>query len=113
MLNPFRSGSVTGTTTATNTAVVNIDTRGCGYQGKTLFLIKNTGATNTIYYQINGYLADPSGTVGIPVAIKAQTSIGTSTLVTSTDTAQPYASVQVLVQNNAGASTYQIDWCTY
>ena len=113
MLMPFKSNIVKGTTAAAYAKAVIVDTRGCGYQGKTLFLIKNTGATNTIYYQINGYLADPSGTVGIPVAIKAQTSIGTSTLVTSTDTAQPYASVQVLVQNNAGASTYQIDWCTY
>jgi len=116
------SGTITGTTTATNTAVVSIDTRGTAL-GKAVIIINNTGGTNTMYYQINGYPADMSGgtgnggttaTAGQYQAFKAQTSIATSTAVTSTsDVTNPVACLQILVQNNSGATTYQIDYIAY
>ena len=106
---------VTGTTTATNTAVVTIDTRGCGPQGKLLILISNLSGSDTMYYQINGYPSDESrgSNGGLYVGVKAQTSIAASTQVISTDVDKNYAAVVILVQNNSGACNYQIDYSTY
>ena len=70
------TNSATGTTTATAVAAVTLDTRGLGTQGKTVFVINNTHASNTMYYQINGYV-HPNSTYYVPV--KAQTSIAAST----------------------------------
>ena len=104
---------VTATTTATNTAVINIDTRGTS-QGKAYIMIKNLSGSNTMYYQITGYPADKTGTNGQSVAFKSQTSIATSgTATSSTDVTIPCALLQVLVQNNSGACACQIDVIAY
>lgn len=107
------SGLVTGTTTASYVEALHIDTRGCGYQGKTHFILKNTGS-NSMFYKINAYLGDPSGTIGTAVAITAETSIAAGATVNdATSIAANYAAVIIYVENNAGVTTYSLEWCTF
>ena len=115
MLMPFKSNIVNGTTTASYAVATTIDTRGCGYQGKTIIQITNLSGTNTMYYKIDGYLADASagGQGGVAVHPATQTSIATSTTTTDTSVTQPYAAVVISVENNSGACAYQIQYITY
>lgn len=107
------SGLKSGTTTAAYVVAAKIDTRGCGYQGKTHFILRNTGATNSMYYKITGYLGDASGEIGTAIALKAETSIAAAGSVDDvTYIATPYAAVVFEVKNNAGATTYSLEWCT-
>ena len=107
----FVSGTVQGTTTATAVTVANIDTRGTMPTGKLTLAIKNLHASNTMYYQINGYLFDVNGVAGLPVVLKAQTSVGAATQIADTSSVTiPYACVQIQVLNNTGACPFEIDW---
>jgi hypothetical protein len=103
----FDSGSKTGTTTGSYVAVLTIDTRGCGPQGKLLISLKNTHGSNTMYYKIDGYPGDPKVTTGLSIAVKAETQVN------STDVDKNYAAVVLSVKSNSGACTYQADWTTY
>lgn len=104
------SGIKTGTTTAGYVVAATLDTRGCGYQGKTHFILTNTGATNSMYYKITGYLGSTSGTA---IALRAETSIAAAGSVDDvTFIVTPYAAVVFEVKNNAGATTYSLEWCT-
>jgi len=107
------SGTVSGTTTSTvtYTEIARFDTRGCGWQGKTVVFIRNTGASNTLHYKIDGYIAN---TNGVAQALRSETSVGTST--TTTDTTAiiyPYGVVYISVKGNSGNTTYSVDWTTY
>ena len=113
MLIPFKSGTTSGTTTATNVNAVVVNTQGCGPQGKLVALIQNQSGSNTMYYTILGYPFDSGASAGQAVTIKAQTSIAANTTVTSTDVDKNYAAVVIQVQNSSGACAYQIDWETY
>ena len=112
-----KSGSFTYTTTGTATAALTVDTRGCGPQGKMLIMISN-GSGGSCNYQINGYPSDStagtgSAATGQYVAIKAQTPIAQSTVVTSTDVDKNYAAVVLLLSQNSGSSVVTVDWMTY
>lgn len=114
MLLPFKSGIKNGTTTSGYVEAIRVDIRGCGQQGKMVIQIHNLSSTATMYYKIDGYLADADGTLGgVAIALKAETSIGTSTTVTSTDVDHVYAAVVVSVKQNSGAGLYQIQFSTY
>jgi hypothetical protein len=105
-----KSGTVTGTTTAAYVEALRIEGYG-GVQGKTIFNIRNSGATNTIYYKIDAYLtSNPNCLV---TNVTSQTSIAVSTTIQNTTIVIPYAVIVVSVVNNSGASTYQIDWINY
>ena len=97
-------GSETGTTTGSYVAALDVETaqhRSC------TFLVANTGVTNTIYYKIWVY-AKYGGTNYVEYV--GETSIGTSTVVEVNVTETAYAEVVIYVKNNAGASTYGIDY---
>jgi hypothetical protein len=114
MLDPHKSGKATGTTTAAYVEAVRVDTRGCGPQGKFLAIIRNTHATLTMKYKIDGYPFDVDGTrSGLAVAIKAETEIAAATSVTQTDVDKNYAAVVISVIDSSGHATFQIDWTTY
>jgi hypothetical protein len=114
MLGPFKSNKKTGTTTAAYVEAVRVDTRGCGPQGKFIAIIRNTHATLTMKYKIDGYPNDSDGDQGgLAVAIKAETSIAAATSVTQTDVDKNYAAVVISVIDDSGHATYQIDWSTY
>ncbi len=113
-----RFGTKTGTTTASYVEALRVDLRGFGTQGKFIAFLKNTGATNTMYYKVDLYLhgsSDSAETDGQLTKVgKAQTSIATSTQIEITTTEVPYNCIVVIsVVNNAGATTYQLDWTTY
>jgi hypothetical protein len=112
-----QSGMLTGTTTASYVKVLTIDTRGSGIIGKTRFLLKNTGSSNSIYYKIDGYLSDPTASVGNAIALKAETSIAASgsvdESVTPVAVVLPWAAVVFSLKNNAGASTWSLEWQSY
>jgi hypothetical protein len=109
-----KSGLKIGTTTAAYVEALRVDTRGCGQQGKTIIQITNKHAVNTMYYKIDGYLADPDGTLGgVARAIKAETNIAGATTVVNTDVAQVYAAVVVSVVKNSDVGAYQLEYCTY
>jgi len=104
------SGIKTGTTAAGYVVAATLDTRGCGYQGKTHFILTNTGATNSMYYKIIGYLGSESGTA---IELRAESSIAAAGSVDDvTYIVTPYAAVLFYVKNNAGATTYSLEWCT-
>ena len=115
MLMPFKSNIVNGTTAAAYAKAVIVDTRGFGYQGKLIVQITNVDLAQTMYYKIDGYLADDTagGQGGVPIAIKAETSLGANTTVVNTDVSQVYAAVVISVKQNSGAGAYQIQFCTY
>lgn len=107
------SGTTSGTTTSTSayTEIARFDTRGCGWQGKTVVFIRNTGAAQTLHYKIDGYIAN---TTGIAQALRAETSVATTT--TTTDTTAivyPYGVVIISVKGNSGNTTYTVEWTTY
>jgi hypothetical protein len=106
------SNSVTGTTAAAYVAAVTIYPLGKGTQGKVLFIINNTHASYTMYYKIDGY-ASRNSSYSVP--IKAETSIGTTTQVVSTDTDKAYDMVVLSVKDVVGGNhaTYQVDAMTY
>lgn len=108
------SGTVSGTTTSAYVEALRIDTRGYGTAGKTRFILTNTGATNSMYYKIDGYLADTvAGGSGTAIALKAETSISAAASVDDvTFIVQGYASVVFSVKNNAGATTYRLEYTT-
>ncbi|CAK0771337.1 hypothetical protein CCP3SC15_420026 [Gammaproteobacteria bacterium] len=109
-----KSSLIKGTTTAAYVEALRVDTRGCGVQGKTVIQITNKSEDQTMYYKIDGYLADPTGALGgTAIAKKAETSIAAATTVVNTDVAQVYAAVVVSVVNNSAACAYQIEYCTY
>lgn len=108
------SGTKTGTATSTSvyTEVARFDTRGCGWQGKTVVFIKNNSATYTLHYKIDGYVAN---TTGAALALRAETSVAIST--TTTDTTAvvyPYGVVIISVKGNSGQPvSYTVEWTTY
>jgi|WetSurMetagenome_2_1015567.scaffolds.fasta_scaffold1509017_1 hypothetical protein len=104
-------GTVTGTTTASYVEILHVDLRGCGQTGKFVAKLKNTGASNSIYYKID-YLI--GGENSISAAGKAETSIAAAGTAAISTTEVPYNCIVIIsVVNNAGASTYQLDWTTY
>jgi len=104
------SGMKTGTTTASYVVAATLDTRGCGYQGKTHFILTNTGTSKAMLYKITGYLGSESGTA---IALKAEASIAASGAVNDvTYIVTPYAAVVFEVKNDDGATTYSLEWCT-
>lgn len=108
------SGTKSGTSSSTSvyTEVARFDTRGCGWQGKTVVFIQNKSGANTIHYKIDGYIANTSGTA---LALRSETSVATST--TTTDTTAvvyPYAIVIISVKcNSAQPAAYTVEWTTY
>jgi hypothetical protein len=112
-----KSGVFTGTTASTVTyqEVCRYDARGYGFQGKSYIQIRNTGAAQTLHYKIDGYLADPTGALGgTALALKAETSIATSTTVLlTTEVVLPYAAVIISVKGNSGNTTYAVEYLTY
>lgn len=108
-----KSGIFNGTTGATYAEAVRVDTRGYGYQGKTLVKIRNTGAVNTIHYKIDAYLADPTGELGGLVEnLVSETSIPVSTTISTYTVTANYAAIVISLKNNAGASTYKVEFLT-
>jgi hypothetical protein len=109
----YSSGYVTGTTTASYVTIAKFDTRGCGYQGKTHFILTNAAASKAMLYKITGYLGDPTTEVGTPIVLKAETSIAASAAVDNvTYIVTPYAAVVFEVKNDDGVTTYSLEWCT-
>lgn len=108
-----KSGTVSGTSTSSYVEALRVDTRGCGVQGKFLALIKNLDLSATLYYKINVYPSDTSGTTGLYAEAKAETSIAGNTQISSTEVDKGYAAVVILVKQNSGPGAYQIDWTTY
>lgn len=101
----------TGTTTASYVEIMHEDLRGCGNQGKFVGSLKNTGASNSIYYKVDYLLG---GENSVSKAGKAETSIAAAGTAAITTTEVPYNCIVIVsVVNNAGASTYQFDWTTY
>lgn len=108
-----KSGIFTGTTGANYVEVVRVDTRGYGYQGKTLVKIRNVGGANTIFYKIDAYLADPTGALGgLAENLVSETSIPTTTTISTYTVAANYAAIVISLKNNAGASAYQVEFLT-
>ena len=105
-----KTGTTTGTTTASYVEALSIDTRGMGVQGKTLLIINNTDGTSAMLYKIDGYPL-PNSTYFVP--IKAETSIAKTVQVVQTDVDKQYAKVVVSVKDDDGHATYQIDYTTY
>ena len=105
------TGTISGTTTASYVAAIDIDTRGYGAQGKLLLIINNTtAATTSMKYKIDGY-AQSNSTYFVP--IKAETSIAAATQVVQTDVDKGYARVVVSIIDDSGHATYKIDYTTY
>jgi hypothetical protein len=111
----IKSGKKTGTTTTAYVEALRVDTRGCGVQGLTLLLLKNTGATYDLLYKVDGYPYDVDGTLsGLSYAEKAETTLAQATQVLI-DVSQGYAALVVSVMNaeTTNTTTYQLDWTTY
>lgn len=105
------NGTVTGTTTAGYVVALSIIGTG-GLTGKTIVQLSNlSGATTTMYYKINGYYSTHPDCV--LTAVKAETSIANATPVVNADADKPFARIDVLVKNNSGACSYQIDYMVY
>lgn len=105
------NGTVKGTTTASYVVALSVAGNG-GLTGKTIFQISNlSGATTTMYYKINGYYSTHPDCVA--TAVKAETAINNATPVVNTDADKPFARIDVLVENNSGACSYQIDYMVY
>jgi hypothetical protein len=103
----YNNHTVTGTTTAAYVVALTI-----GNCAGAIFKITNlTGATQTMYYKIDGY------TSGSPLcaseAITAQTDVINATPVINTAVNRPYAKVEVSVINHSAACAYQIDYIAY
>jgi hypothetical protein len=108
-----KSGNKTGTTTSAYVEAIRVDTRGCGQQGKTYILIKNTHATSTMYYKIDGYPYDVDGTLsGLSTAVASETSINANTQAAAITVGNQYAALVISVKQNSAAGTYQIDYVT-
>ncbi len=108
-----KCGTFSGTTASTSVyqEVCRFDTRGCGYQGKTYVLIRNTGAAQTLHYKIDGYLVN---TNGLAIACRAETSVAVTTTTTdSTAVVMPYGVVIISVKGNSGNTTYTVEYTTY
>lgn len=99
-------GNLTGTTGAAYTTDGSTDvTWACGKLGKRSVIVRNSGATNTIYYRIRGRVY-PAGQL---MDIKAETSLATET--TAIEKINDYYHQIVIdVKNNAGASTFIIEY---
>ncbi len=107
------SGTVSGTTTSTvtYTEIARFDTRGCGWQGKTLVLIRNSGAAQTLHYKIDGYLVNAGG---LAQALRSETSVAiTTTTVDSTAIVYPYGVIVISTKGNSGNTTFTVEWTTY
>ena len=108
------SGTKSGTTTSTTvyTEVARFDTRGCGWQGKTVVFVTNKSGTQTLHYKIDGYVANTSGAA---LPLKAATSVPIST--TTTDTTSivyPYGVIILSVKGNSGQPIdWTVEWTTY
>lgn len=103
--------TTTGTTTASYVEIMHEDLRGCGVQGKFYAKLKNTGSSNSIYYKVDYLIGSENS---ISTAGKAETSIAAAGTATITTTEVPYNCIVIIsVVNNAGVSTYQLDWTTY
>jgi hypothetical protein len=114
MLGAYKSNIYNGTTTASYVNAQTVDTRGCGAQGKLIVQITNKDLSSTMYYKIDGYLADPAaGSTSVPIHITSQTSIAANTTVVDTNVSQVYAAVVISVVDNSGHCAHQIQYCTY
>lgn len=112
MLQPFLKGTKTGTTTGAYVEIFRESLQGYGGQGKFIAFLKNTSASQTMYYKVDLYLAN--GASPLTKAGKVETSIGTSTQVEITTTEVPYNVIVVIsVKQNSGAGPYQLDYSTY
>ena len=112
MLQPFKNGTKTGTTTSAYVEAVRVDLRGCGGQGKFIAFLKNLNGSNTMYYKVDLYLMN--GTSPLTKVGKVETSIGVSTQVEITTTEVPYNVIVVVsVKQNSGAGLYLLDYSTY
>jgi hypothetical protein len=112
MLQPFLNDTKTDVTTSAYVEALRLSLQGCGGQGKFIAFLKNTSASQTMYYKVDLYLAN--GASPLTKAGKAETSIGTSTQVEITTTEVPYNVIVVIsVKQNSGAGTYQLDYSTY
>lgn len=109
-----KSGSKTGTSTGAYVEVFRVDTRGCGNQGLTMVLIKNTGASWDLKYKITGYPYDVDGTQGgLGYAEAAETTLAEATQAIE-DVSAGYAALVVSVMSGEStATTWQIDYTTY
>ena len=106
-----QNGTVTGTTTSAYVEALSIsgDT---GYVGKAIFKITNlTGATATMYYKLDGYIAAHPSCVA--TAITAETDVVNATPVVNNTTATPYAKLVLSVKTHSAACAYQVDYIVY
>lgn len=106
-----RNGTVKGTTTAAYVVALSVD--GSGFiNGKSIFRISNlSGASTTMYYKINAYYSSHPDCV--VTAVKGETSIDNATPIINADADKPYAKIDVLVVDNSGHCSYQIDYMVY
>ena len=103
----YNNGTVTGTTTAAY--VVALTVSNCA--GAVFKITNLTGATQTMYYKINGYTS--ASTSCAAEQITAQTDVVNATPVVDTAAVRPYAKIEVSVLNHSAACAYQIDWISY
>jgi len=112
MLNPFKSGTKSGTTTAAYVEALRVDLHGCSGQGKFIAFLKNLHGSNTMFYKVDLYLAD--GSSPLTKVGKAETSIAANTQIEITTTEVPYNVIVVIsVVKNSDVGTYKLDYSTY
>ena len=113
MLQPFKNGSKSGTSTGSYVEALRISLQGCGGQGKFIAWLMNIDLSTTMYYKVDLYLANDAATP-LTKAGKSETSISANTQIEITATEVPYNVIVVVsIKQNSGPGKYQLDYSTY
>lgn len=96
----------TGATTSAYVAAVTL-TQSMG----AVILVKNTHASETMYYKVSVYLSNTSD--ALEYAFVSETSLAAETTTDPIVITYPFSSAVISVKQNSGAGTYQVDAVTY
>lgn len=99
-----KQGYTTGTTTESYVKVLDLAT----YEWEDmLFIIKNTGTTNTMYYKVYGYALNDGENYEEFIE---ETSLGTGSIATIKLSNTAYSNIEIYVKNNSGETTFNIEY---